>query len=62
MEIASMPSNRASAIFKGDRGFLLSEGGRLMKMRLFGSLLDHPILTLLAAVLFGAMVFGDFFS
>jgi hypothetical protein len=57
-----MPPDRASAIFKGDRGFLLSEGERLMKTRLFGSLLDHPIITLLAAVLFGAMVFGDFFS
>jgi hypothetical protein len=62
MEIASMPPNRVSAIFKGDRGFLLSGDGTLRKMSLFGSLLDHPILTLLAAVLFGAMVFGDFFS
>ena len=57
-----MPPNRASAVFKGDRGFLLSGGGTLLKMSLFGSLLDHPILTLLAAVFFGAMVFGNFFS
>jgi hypothetical protein len=57
-----MPSSRASTVFKGDRGFLLSGGGRLLKMSLFGSLLDHPILTLLVAVFFGAMVFGNFFS
>jgi hypothetical protein len=55
-----MPPNRASAIFKGYRGFLLSGGGRLLKMSVFGPLLDHPILTLLAAVFFGAMVFGNF--
>lgn len=57
-----MPPNCASAVLKDDRGFLLSGGGTLLKMSLFGSLLDHPILTLLAAVSFGAMVFGNFFS
>ncbi len=57
-----MPPNRVSAIFKGDRGFLLSGGGRLLKMSVVSSLLDHPILILLAAVFFGAMVFGNFFS
>jgi hypothetical protein len=57
-----MPSNRASVVFKGDRGFLLSGGGTRLKMSLFGSLVDHPILTLLAAIFFGAMVFGNFFS